>query len=70
MVLSALGLDMEEASLRHLTDCTPLGTEAFQVLEAARHLGFPASRKYTLTPCFVQRFGRFCRKFWGVDALG
>jgi ABC-type bacteriocin/lantibiotic exporter with double-glycine peptidase domain len=34
--------------LRHLTDCTPLGTEAFQVLEAARHLGFPATRKYTL----------------------
>jgi ABC-type bacteriocin/lantibiotic exporter with double-glycine peptidase domain len=49
MVLSALGLDMEEASLQHLTDCTPLGTEAFQVLEAARHLGFPASRTYTLT---------------------
>ena len=48
MVLSALGLDMEEAPLRHLTDCTPLGTEAFQVIEAARHLGFPASRKYTL----------------------
>jgi ABC-type bacteriocin/lantibiotic exporter with double-glycine peptidase domain len=48
MVLSALGVDVAEAHLRHLTDCTPLGTEAFQVLEAARHLGFPASRKYTL----------------------
>jgi ABC-type bacteriocin/lantibiotic exporter with double-glycine peptidase domain len=48
MVLSALGVDVAEAPLRHLTDCTPLGTEAFQVLEAARHLGFPASRKYTL----------------------
>jgi ABC-type bacteriocin/lantibiotic exporter with double-glycine peptidase domain len=47
MVLSALGMDVEESHLRHLTDCTPLGTEAFQVIEAARHLGFPASRKYT-----------------------
>jgi ABC-type bacteriocin/lantibiotic exporter with double-glycine peptidase domain len=47
MLLSALGMDVEESHLRHLTDCTPLGTEAFQVIEAARHLGFPASRKYT-----------------------
>jgi predicted double-glycine peptidase len=39
---------MEEAPLRALTDCSPLGTEAFQLLEAARQLGFPGSRKYTL----------------------
>ena len=48
MVLGALGLPMEEAPLRALTDCSPLGTEAFQLLEAARQLGFPGSRKYTL----------------------
>jgi ABC-type bacteriocin/lantibiotic exporter with double-glycine peptidase domain len=48
MVLSALGVHVEETQLRHLTDCSPLGTEAFQLLEAARRLGFTASRKYTL----------------------
>jgi hypothetical protein len=49
MVLSALGVEVEEAYLRQLTDCSPLGTDAFHVIEAARQLGFPASRKYTLT---------------------
>jgi len=39
---------MDEAQLRRLTNCSPLGTDAFQLIEAARHLGFPASRKYTL----------------------
>jgi ABC-type bacteriocin/lantibiotic exporter with double-glycine peptidase domain len=39
---------MDEAQLRHLTDCSPLGTDAFQLLEAARRLGFTASRKHTL----------------------
>ena len=48
MVLEALGVHLEEAQLRHLTDCSPLGTEALQLIEAARQLGFPASRKYTL----------------------
>jgi ABC-type bacteriocin/lantibiotic exporter with double-glycine peptidase domain len=48
MVLAALGRPMTEAALRALTDCSPLGTEAFQLVEAARQLGFPASRKYTL----------------------
>jgi ABC-type bacteriocin/lantibiotic exporter with double-glycine peptidase domain len=48
MVLGALGLAMDEASLRALTDCSSLGTEAFRLLEAARQLGFPGSRKYTL----------------------
>jgi hypothetical protein len=28
--------------------CSPLGTKAFHLVEAARQLGFPASRKYTL----------------------
>lgn len=48
MVLAALGRPMAEESLRVLTDCSPLGTEAFHLVEAARQLGFPASRKYTL----------------------
>jgi ABC-type bacteriocin/lantibiotic exporter with double-glycine peptidase domain len=48
MVLAALGHPMAEDVLRVLTDCSPLGTDAFQVVEAARQLGFPASRKYTL----------------------
>jgi ABC-type bacteriocin/lantibiotic exporter with double-glycine peptidase domain len=48
MVLAALGRPMAEEPLRVLTDCAPLGTDAFHLVEAARHLGFPASRKYTL----------------------
>jgi predicted double-glycine peptidase len=48
MVLAALGRPMAEDLLRVLTDCSPLGTDAFQVVEAARQLGFPTSRKYTL----------------------
>jgi predicted double-glycine peptidase len=39
---------MAEDLLRVLTDCSPLGTDAFQLVGAARQLGFPASRKYTL----------------------
>ena len=48
MVLAALGRPMAEELLRVLTDCSPLGTDAFHLVEAARHLGFLASRKYTL----------------------
>jgi len=48
MVLAALGRPMAEDLLRVLTDCSPLGTDAFQLVGAARQLGFPASRKYTL----------------------
>jgi hypothetical protein len=48
MVLEALSQPLAEAALRALTDCSPLGTEAFRVIDAARQLGFPASRKYTL----------------------
>jgi ABC-type bacteriocin/lantibiotic exporter with double-glycine peptidase domain len=49
MVLGSFGLEMDEGQLRALTDCTPLGTDAFQLVEAARQLGFTASRKYTLS---------------------
>jgi ABC-type bacteriocin/lantibiotic exporter with double-glycine peptidase domain len=48
MVLDAMGIELDEAQLRDLTDCSPLGTDAFQLIEAARHFGFVASRKYTL----------------------
>lgn len=48
MVLSALGVDIEETRLRQLADCTPFGTDAFQLVEAARTLGFAASRKHSL----------------------
>lgn len=49
MVLSGFGLQLDEAELRRLSDCTPLGTDAFRLIEAARQLGFTASRKHTLT---------------------
>lgn len=47
MVLSALGVDIEEDKLRELADCTPFGTDAFRLVEAARTLGFASSRKHT-----------------------
>lgn len=48
MVLSALGVCIDESRLRHLADCSPLGTNALHLVEAARQCGFPGSRKYTL----------------------
>lgn len=48
MVLSALGYEASELLLRQLSDCSNFGTNAFQLVEAARQLGFTASRKYTL----------------------
>lgn len=48
MVLAALGQPMAEEVLRVVMDCSPLGTDAFHLVEAARQWGFPASRKYTL----------------------
>jgi ABC-type bacteriocin/lantibiotic exporter with double-glycine peptidase domain len=49
MVLGSFGLEMDEGQLRSLTDCTALGTDAFHLVEAARQLGFTASRKHTLS---------------------
>jgi ATP-binding cassette, subfamily C, bacteriocin exporter len=48
MALWAWGYEIDESELRRLTDCTPFGTNAFQLVQAARQLGFTASRKYTL----------------------
>lgn len=49
MVLSAFGLQIDEEELRRLSDCTPLGTDAFRLVEAARQLGFTSSYKHTLS---------------------
>jgi len=49
MVLSGFGVNVKEAQLRELADCSPFGTDAFQLIEAARQLGFSRSRKYNLS---------------------
>ncbi len=49
MVLSAFEVDMSEAELRQLCDCTPFGTEALKAVDAVRNLGFSRTAKCTLT---------------------
>jgi len=49
MVLASRGQIHTESELRSLCDCTELGTDAFNLVEAARSLGFPGTRKYNLT---------------------
>jgi ABC-type bacteriocin/lantibiotic exporter with double-glycine peptidase domain len=48
MVLAGFGVELDEAELRALCDCTALGTEAFRAVEAVRGLGFPESMKCTI----------------------
>jgi len=48
-VLSGFGLDVSEAELRALCDCTPFGTEALKAVDAVRKLGFPKTAKWTLS---------------------
>src|SRR5436853_4878509 len=48
MVLEALGVSKTEEELRDLSDCTALATYAFNLVEAARALGFTATRKFNL----------------------
>jgi ABC-type bacteriocin/lantibiotic exporter with double-glycine peptidase domain len=48
IVLASLGLELSEAALRTLCDCTPFGTEALKAVDAARQLGFPQTVKHTL----------------------
>ncbi len=50
MVFSGFGLDISEADLRHLCDCTFLGTDALKAVDAARQLGFTATSKHNLLP--------------------
>ncbi len=49
IVLSGFGLDISEAELRDLCDCTPFGTEALKAVDAVRRLGFPKTAKWTLS---------------------
>ena len=48
MVLLRDGLDVPESDPRTLCDSTILGTDALKAVDAARHLGFTRSAKYTL----------------------
>ena len=49
VVLSGFELDISEAELRVLCDCTPFGTEALRAVDAVRSLGFPKTAKWTLS---------------------
>ncbi len=49
MVLSAFEVDLSEAELRQLCDCTLFGTEALKAVDAVRNLGFSRTVKCTLT---------------------
>lgn len=40
---------MSEADIRAACDCTPVGTDALQAVDAARGYGFQQSAKHTLT---------------------
>src|SRR5712692_6348846 len=54
MVISGFGLDISEADLRHLCDCTFLGTDALKAVDAARQLGFTATSKQNLSPADLE----------------
>jgi len=49
MVISSFGLDVPEAELRRLCDCTFDGTSSLKAVEAARQLGFANTTKHTLS---------------------
>jgi ABC-type bacteriocin/lantibiotic exporter with double-glycine peptidase domain len=49
MVLAGFGVEIAEAELRELCDCTFEGTSALQAMDAARALGFTQTSKHTLT---------------------
>ncbi len=49
IVLSSFELDVSEAELRTLCDCTPFGTEALKAVDALRSLGFVRTAKWTLS---------------------
>jgi hypothetical protein len=49
MVFSSFNLDVTEAELREACDCTGLGPEAIQAVDAARRLGFARTAKHTLS---------------------
>ncbi len=49
MVVASLGVEIAEAKLRDLCDCTFEGTSALQAVDVARSLGFAQTSKQTLT---------------------
>ncbi|MGH9840164.1 MAG: cysteine peptidase family C39 domain-containing protein [Blastocatellia bacterium] len=49
MAFSAFGFEMAEADLRALCDCTFLGTDALNAVEAARQLGFANTSRQNLS---------------------
>ena len=49
MVLAGFDLDISEADLRELCDCTAFGADALQAVDAARQLGFPHAAKFNLS---------------------
>ncbi len=49
MVLSGLGMEINEAELRERCDCNPFGTEALKAVDAARALGFAQTVKCNLS---------------------
>lgn len=49
MVFSSFGFEITEAELREACDCTWLGTDALQAIDAARRLGFTRTSKHTLS---------------------
>lgn len=48
MVFSSFGFEIDETELREACDCTRLGTDALQAIDAARRLGFTRTSKHTL----------------------
>jgi len=49
MVFAAFGIDASEDELRVACDCTLVGTNSLQAVDAARSYGFEQSARYTLT---------------------
>jgi ABC-type bacteriocin/lantibiotic exporter with double-glycine peptidase domain len=49
MVFSSFGIEIAESELREACDCTWLGTDALQAIDAARRLGFLQTSKQTLS---------------------
>jgi ABC-type bacteriocin/lantibiotic exporter with double-glycine peptidase domain len=49
LVLASYGIELTEAELRELCDCTFFGTDAFAAVQAARQLGFSQTSKTNLT---------------------
>jgi ABC-type bacteriocin/lantibiotic exporter with double-glycine peptidase domain len=74
MVLSVFGIDLTEARLRELCDCSPLfGTEARMAVEAARGLGLTGTAKYTLQYDELRRLvadGRHPIAYLSMEAIG